>query len=136
MNKTNPNDLANPTTEFFRHTHHHELEPVLSGGLTKREHFAAMAMQGLLACSTAGSHKMPKSLASEVVEYIDEVFAALNREGTPTESTDHRVHFTGGVYTVERKDGEKWVWVADFADIHEVTKRYPNAIPKTKGDVK
>jgi|GEM_PF-4809510 len=133
MNKANPNDAANPTTEFFRHSQHHDLEPIISGGLTKREYFAAAAMQGLLACSIAGGHKMPQRLVREALVYVEEMFEALNKEDAPTESSNHRVHFTGGVYTVERKDGEKWAWVADFADIHEVTKHYPNAIPKTGG---
>ena len=46
-------------------------------GLTKREYFAAMAMQGLCANSVPGEHHMPKNLVSEALEYADELLKKL-----------------------------------------------------------
>jgi len=131
MSKTNPNEPINLNgsgawNDENQHTH--------SGrGLTKREYFAAMAMQGYIASLGEGETWRMDRLGAESVLAADALIKALNAEVAPIEEPNHRVHFTGGVYTVERKDGEKWVRVADFADIHEVTKHYPNAIPKTGG---
>lgn len=50
----------------------------VSEGMTKREYFASMAMQGLCACSIAGSHKMFDVLAKEAVLYADELIKALD----------------------------------------------------------
>jgi hypothetical protein len=49
-------------------------------GLTKKELFTAMAMQGLCACSISGNHKSPKALAKEAVEYADALFDELNKD--------------------------------------------------------
>ena len=48
------------------------------GGLTKREHFAALAMQGLLACED----RRPEGLIREAVEHADALLAALEQERT------------------------------------------------------
>ncbi len=40
-------------------------------GLTKREYFAGLAMQGLCANSIPGSQHMPETLALEALEYAD-----------------------------------------------------------------
>jgi hypothetical protein len=53
----------------------------MSEGMTKREYFAALAMQGLCACSIAGSHKMFDTLAKEAVLYADELIKALDNSG-------------------------------------------------------
>ena len=49
-------------------------------GLTKREHFAAMAMQGLLA--SVGSHDVTSvsEIASDSMAYADELLKALEQE--------------------------------------------------------
>lgn len=48
-------------------------------GLTKREYFAALAMQGLCACSIAGGHKAFQNLAMESVMYADALIKELNK---------------------------------------------------------
>lgn len=48
-------------------------------GLSKREYFAAMAMQGLLSNSISGSHRIPKRLSTEAVQYADALLAELER---------------------------------------------------------
>jgi hypothetical protein len=64
---TNPNDPAYPS-----HNKHH--------GLTKREYFAAMAMQGLLAQeSEAWGFGDKEKLATEAVAQADALIAALNK---------------------------------------------------------
>jgi hypothetical protein len=42
-------DPAFPTANLARKSQTHPLEFVLQGGLTKREYFAALALQGLIA---------------------------------------------------------------------------------------
>ncbi len=46
-------------------------------GLTKREHFAAMAMQGLCADSIPGGHHLPRNLSVEAVQHADALLEAL-----------------------------------------------------------
>ena len=48
-------------------------------GLTKREYFAAMAMQGLCANSIAGSHNKPNNLAIDAVMYADALLKELEK---------------------------------------------------------
>lgn len=48
-------------------------------GLTKREYFAALAMQGNLAACSA-SYPDTEALAKKSVEYADAVIAQLNKE--------------------------------------------------------
>lgn len=48
-------------------------------GLTKREQFAAMAMQGLLSNSFQGPHRDYKPLAIESITYADALLAELER---------------------------------------------------------
>lgn len=59
------NDPAYPTRQRY--------------GLTKRELFAAMAMQGALA-GAPGPHLHPYSLANDSVAYADALLAALQTE--------------------------------------------------------
>lgn len=47
------------------------------GGLTKREWFAGLAMQGLCANSIAGKHRIPNNLVREALEYADALIAEL-----------------------------------------------------------
>ena len=44
-------------------------------GLTKREYFAAMAMQGL--CTHSGDYHTPENLASDAVMYADALLKEL-----------------------------------------------------------
>lgn len=55
--------------------------PVSSSGLTKREHFAAMAMQGLL--SSFGNHDVTdySEIASDAAMAADALLAALETKG-------------------------------------------------------
>lgn len=61
---TNPNDPSSPCNrlEFL--------------GLTKRELFAAMAMQGL--CVVSGRYSQPEALAADAVTRADTLIAELN----------------------------------------------------------
>lgn len=49
-------------------------------GLTKREYFAAMAMQGLCANSVPGPHHGFERLATESVQYADALLKALDTQ--------------------------------------------------------
>lgn len=51
----------------------------VSEGLSKREHFAAMAMQGLCANSIPGRHHQHDFLATEAVGIADALIEALNK---------------------------------------------------------
>lgn len=52
-------------------------------GLSKREYFAAMAMQGICANSIPGSHHMSQATAMDAVDYADALIAELNKEKKP-----------------------------------------------------
>lgn len=56
------------------------LQNETSLGLTKREYFAGLAMQGLLAFSIIGSHRMPINLIKEAIEYADELLKQLEEK--------------------------------------------------------
>ena len=77
MDPTRPNDFAFPE---------YQADPC-HPGLTKREFFAATAMQGLLACpvSQLGPQgEIPSNAAQAAVRYADALIRALN-EPTETE---------------------------------------------------
>jgi len=77
---TNGNDLAFPATAV-------ETDPIDgstinkidSFGLTKREYFAAMAMQGLCANSIPGNHHKPETLCKDAVEYTNALIKELDK---------------------------------------------------------
>lgn len=50
-----------------------------TGGLTKRELVAAMAMQGLLANAISGRHRIPELLSTDAIQYADALLAELER---------------------------------------------------------
>jgi hypothetical protein len=50
--------------------------PAYGDGLTKREYFAAIAMQGL--CAGTNSHFAPEMYAEYSVKYADALINALN----------------------------------------------------------
>lgn len=53
---------------------------VLPNGLTKREYFAGLAMQGLLANGIPGSHNMAQNLIPEALYMADELLKQLENE--------------------------------------------------------
>jgi hypothetical protein len=74
--KTQANDAA-----FARPGFYHEYRGVMNYddyGLTKREYFAAKAMQGFLAVAEKGDS--PQIIATASVVIADALIAALNRE--------------------------------------------------------
>lgn len=80
MEKTQPNDLINPTWVDYGvddrgYTH---------SGLTKREHFAAMVMQGILSSNPEYLHgnvarPVRVAVAAESVIYADALIEELNK---------------------------------------------------------
>ena len=56
----------------------HNSEQGVQDGLTKREYFAAMAMQGILVRGRESNY--PETLAEEAVEQADALIEALNKE--------------------------------------------------------
>ena len=73
----------------FSSTDYYDERPIGSSeyfGLTKREYFAAMALQGLLAAETenynfGATETGTRTAASEAVAHADALIAALNGEG-------------------------------------------------------
>ena len=79
---TNPSHFAFSSCEAFK-DNNPDFDPrngITGGGLTKREYFAAMAMQGLLA-ACAGAHTLPTPsfLAEKCVEFTDGLIEELNK---------------------------------------------------------
>lgn len=68
---TNPNDYLVPVQPDLK-------EDYFSGGLTKREHFAALAMQGLLADSLMNEDV--RGLVNISVMAADALIIELNKE--------------------------------------------------------
>ena len=69
---TNSNHSAFPATEYY------DERPIGgSSGLTKRELFAAMALQGFIAAN--GQHQV-RDAATAAVEYADALIKALSKE--------------------------------------------------------
>lgn len=66
---TNGNDMAYPLDAG---------EGILAGGLTKREYFAAMAMQGMQA-DNPGLGCTPEYIAKYAVRMADALIAELNK---------------------------------------------------------
>lgn len=72
--KTEPNDRINPIYE----AHGGDLGTT-SGGLTTREYFAAMAMQGICANPTTEIQPNGQAIAIVALECADALIAELNR---------------------------------------------------------
>lgn len=70
--KTRPTDYVNPSTE-----QHPCVGKITHLGLTKREYFAAMALQGLLA--NRSLHNDSEFAACSVIE-ADKLIAELNKD--------------------------------------------------------
>ena len=72
--KTNPNESAFAKSAFY-HPEGGIDSP--QSGLTKREYFAGLAMQGLLSEGSTGSFE---NIAKESVKFADELIKAINNE--------------------------------------------------------
>lgn len=91
--KTNPNDSAHPevfTDDKFSKTNGAVYSDTYStGGLTKREYFAAMALQGLLASVKEEWELRGIDFGETAVMHADSLIAGLNKNvlntGKPTE---------------------------------------------------
>lgn len=79
---TNPNDSAYPMTAGPLLTEDGFTNPIHKEeyGLTKREYFAAMAMQGMLASDAEGLAELKAEYA---VAFADALIAKLNKEVKP-----------------------------------------------------
>ena len=86
---TNPNEPAYPVA--VRRTENYmdeggygrsRIVTVHEGGLTIREYFAALAMQGILAAQIHGMNNMPSKgpFAAIAVDAADSLIAELNKE--------------------------------------------------------
>jgi hypothetical protein len=83
---TEPNDSAHPVIET-EHSHDWDgggesySNTYSTGGLTKREYFAAMAIQGILpTLKHAVSRVEMENIASDAVDVADYLIEALNKE--------------------------------------------------------
>lgn len=77
--KTNPNHPASPTENGLIYDHSANCINVENVGLTKREQFAAMAMQGILASYEPGRIDY-RDVATDAVTCAKALIAALNKE--------------------------------------------------------
>lgn len=82
MYKTNPNERINGTS-YMNEAYEVPIVMPNNDGLTVRQYFAAMAMQGLLATNATHNGKTSdrESLAKDAVAFADNLINALN---TPT----------------------------------------------------
>lgn len=82
--KTKPNESISPIVVENRTSEYAEMPPVIqeciSAGLTKREYFAGLAMQGLLAADAKynGKTNDRESLAVDAIAFADALIAELN----------------------------------------------------------
>ena len=75
--KTNPNEPINPTIWDVRN------KPEIirdNDGLTKREYFAAMALQGYVASTLSDIVQSPEYTAKWAVRYADALINELNKQ--------------------------------------------------------
>lgn len=81
--KTNPNDPAQPSTgcEYINQSDYQPTVGVF-GGLTKREYFAAMALQGLSVGKITKDIMAGQcvDIAQCAIEIADQLIEALNKE--------------------------------------------------------
>lgn len=82
MSTSKGNEPAFPRLEHVKHGNFSEARYVWEthGGLTKREYFAAMAMQGMLASGISERNSGPVSLAMSAVEQADALIAELEKQ--------------------------------------------------------
>lgn len=67
--------------EFDDHSGHYRKVMVPMGGLTKREYFAIMALQGMVSNSIPGDHHVPTICVMEAVALADLLLAELEKGG-------------------------------------------------------
>lgn len=77
---TNPNDKVSPLIETY-YGDHNQQYIVSAGGLSKREYFAAMVLQGLLTDPDFSTG--PKIAAETALRYADALIAELSKDATP-----------------------------------------------------
>lgn len=77
-NKTNPNEAITAIVETSSSPYGDSRMECSSVGLTKREYFAAMAMQGI--CSNTNNRFLPREVAEVSVRIADELIKTLNNE--------------------------------------------------------
>jgi len=84
--ETRPNDQAFPlfTPPTFDQDGMGVYDPWKDSGLSKRELFAAMAMQGF--CSVPGSIATADEISNWAVEQADALIEALNKEEGPADA--------------------------------------------------
>jgi len=75
--RTNPNDYAFSKSAFYHPDGNFDLP---ENGLTKREYFAAMAMQGLLAADIANTPKQLAKVVQVSIIVADELINTLNEK--------------------------------------------------------
>jgi hypothetical protein len=80
--KTNPNHPSSPTDNGLIYDHSGNCINEENIGLTKREHFAAMAMQGLCVGKLTNDIMTGQcvDIAQCAIEIADQLIAALNKE--------------------------------------------------------
>lgn len=76
--KTNPNDLAIPTNQVVNDIDGNFMSTISHAGLTKRELFVAMAMQGFLAEGAVMRGNL-REIAESSVMASDALIEALNK---------------------------------------------------------
>jgi len=69
-------ELANPTVE--EQPTMQAPPPIVSGGLTKYEHFLGLAFQGVIASQPRAGYIEPRKAAEMAMQYTDELFNAVN----------------------------------------------------------
>jgi len=77
--KTNGNDPANPTIGWELTAHGDPVVITDQYGLTKREYFAAMAIQGLLTSTKYILYPITQ-VAKDAVNYADALIKELNKD--------------------------------------------------------
>lgn len=80
--KTEPNEPINPiVVTNYNHESGQSFIDDKYQGLTKREHFAGLAMQGLLACNATydGKTIARSELAEDALGFADALISALNK---------------------------------------------------------
>lgn len=74
--------MKNSDQPAVGHAAINKISEIHYSGLTKREYFAAMAMQGLLACplySPKNNASMITSLTTESIQYADAILSELEK---------------------------------------------------------
>jgi hypothetical protein len=79
-NKTNPNDTINAIVETTTDPYGGGRMECMQGGLTKREYFAAIALQGILGHEKLYHSDGFMNPCIDAVKMADELIKALNNE--------------------------------------------------------